>query len=298
MSLSVMLWHMWSIVTKLWHFQARKVYRFTFCRCNQQLNVVSSWSKICFSPIVLVIYDPNYNLSKNVKFCGDRDSELSPIFIHQKGRKKRSSSELFKRHIKIVQHVVWHIYRYYITIIFVQVNFTNESFLKESAQIHNIIFRFLWLLINAFTNTCSILNITFSCHSSLRKSNRLLTVFLWAYFEHTMAFFDTFSLFSLSSQQTRELRSFFTYITLSFTPEQIACTPAVFTFNFCIFSFFFLFVCLPGGSYEGKVNEFKQSKQTKKRTKRTRYVFFSALLPEPPAQSKGNRKRSYALFNK
>ena len=77
-----------------------------------------------------MIYDPNYNLSKNVKFCGDRDSELSPIFIHQKGRKKRSSSELFKRHIKIVQHVVWHIYRYYITIIFVQVNFTNESFFK------------------------------------------------------------------------------------------------------------------------------------------------------------------------
>lgn len=64
------------------------------------------------------------------------------------------------------------------------------------------------------------------------------------------------------------------------------------------FFILFLFVCLLGGSYEGKVNEFKQSKQTKKRTKRTRYVFFSALLPEPPAQSKGNRKRSYALFNR
>lgn len=69
-------------------------------------------------------------------------------------------------------------------------------------------------------------------------------------------------------------------------------------FQFLYFFILFLFVCLPGGSYEGKVNEFKQSKQTKKRTKRTRYVFFSALLPEPPAQSKGNRKRSYALFNK
>ena len=287
MSLSVMLWHMWSIVTKLWHFQARKVYRFTFCRCNQQLNVVSSWSKICFSPIVLVIYDPNYNLSKNVKFWGDRDSELSPIFIHQKGRKKRSSSELFKRHIKIVQHVVWHIYRYYITIIFVQVNFTNESFLKESAQIHNIIFRFLWLLINAFTNTCSILNITFSCHSSLRKSNRLLTVFLWAYFEHTMAFFDTFSLFSLSSQQTRELRSFFTYITLSFTPEQIACTPAVFTFNFCIFSFFFcLFVCQAGVTKARSMSLSKANKQRNEQNGQDMYFFCSASWTSRAVQRK------------
>ena len=300
MSLSVMLWHMWSIVTKLWHFQARKVYRFTFCRCNQQLNVVSSWSKICFSPIVLVIYDPNYNLSKNVKFCGDRDSELSPIFIHQKGRKKRSSSELFKRHIKIVQHVVWHIYRYYITIIFVQVNFTNESFLKESAQIHNIIFRFLWLLINAFTNTCSILNITFSCHSSLRKSNRFLTVFLWAYFEHTMAFFDTFSLFSLSSQQTRELRSFFTYITLSFTPEQIACTPAVFTFNFCIFSFFFcLFVCQAGVTKARSMSLSKANKQRNEQNGQDMYFFLLCFLnlPRSPKETE-NAPMHYSINNK
>lgn len=175
-----------------------------------------------------------------------------------------------------------------------------KVFLKESAQIHNKIFRFLWLLINAFTNTCSILNIAFSCHSSLRKSNRLLTVFLWAYFEHTMAFFDTFSPFSLSSQQTRELRSFFTYITLSFTPEQIACTPAVFTFNFCIFFILFLFVCLPGGSYECKVNEFKQSKQTKKRTKRTRYVFFLLCflnLPRSPKETE-NAPMHYSINNK
>ena len=221
-----------------------------------------------------------------------------PFSFIKRGEKKRSSSELFKRHIKIVQHVVWHIYRYYITIIFVQVNFTNESFLKESAQIHNILFRFLWLLINAFTNTCSILNITFSCHSSLRKSNRLLTVFLWAYFEHTMAFFRYIFTFFFEFSADPWITIFF-YVHYPFIhtwADRLHASRIY--FQFLYFFILFLFVCLPGGSYEGKVNEFKQSKQTKKRTKRTRYVFFSALLPEPPAQSKGNRKRSYALFNK
>lgn len=113
-------------------------------------------------------------------------------------------------------------------------------------------------------------------------------------------FFRYIFTFSLSSQQTRELRSFFTYITLSFTPEQIACTPAVFTFNFCIFFILFLFVCLPGGSYECKVNEFKQSKQTKKRTKRTRYVFFLPCflnLPRSPKETK-NAPMHYSMNNK
>lgn len=149
-----------------------------------------------------------------------------------------------------------------------------KVFLKESAQIHNIIFRFLSLLVNAFTNTCSILNITFSCHSSLRKSNRFLTVFLWAYFEHTMAFFDTFSLFSLSPQQTRELRSFF-YVHYPFihTWADRLHTSRIY-FQFFYFFILFLFVCLPGGSYEGKVNEFKQSKQTKKTNKKDKICIF------------------------
>ena len=172
-----------------------------------------------------------------------------------------------------------------------------KFFLKESAQIHNIIFRFLWLLINAFTNTCSILNITFSCHSSLRKSNRLLTVFLWAYFEHTMAFFRYIFTFFFEFSADPWVTIFF-YVHYPFIhtwADRLHASRIYFQFFFFIL---FLFVCLLGGSYEGKVNEFKQSKQTKKRTKRTRYVFFSALLPEPPAQSKGNRKRSYALFNR
>ena len=69
-------------------------------------------------------------------------------------------------------------------------------------------------------------------------------------------------------------------------------------FQFLYFLFFFcLFVCQAGVTKARSMSLSKANKQ-RKRTKRTRYVFFSALLPEPPAQSKGNRKRSYALFNR
>lgn len=175
-----------------------------------------------------------------------------------------------------------------------------KVFLKESAQIHNIIFRFLSLLVNAFTNTCSILNITFSCHSSLRKSNRFLTVFLWAYFEHTMAFFDTFSLFSLSPQQTRELRSFF-YVHYPFIhtwADRLHTSRIYFQFLYFLF-FFCLFVCQAGVTKARSMSLSKANKQKNEQKGQDMYFFLLCFLnlPRSPKET-GNAPMHYSIVIK